>query len=174
MSLFSLPILHKQISQMLIFPLQDPIHLNHPLLFPLNSLNHPLLFPLISLPLHLTDHPISIPCKPDLSSTFIYQELTPILLLAHCEPKSVKQALTNPNWLFAMQQEYEALMKNNNWSLVPLPQDRKPIGCKWVFRVKENADGSINKYKARLVAKGFNQVAGFDFSETFSLVIKLV
>ena len=98
--------------------------------------------------------------------------VNPTLLLAHGEPKSVKQALTDPNWLSAMQQEYEALMKNNTWSLVPLPPDRKPIGCKWVFRVKENADGSINKYKARLAAKGFNQVAGFDFSETFSPVIK--
>ena len=63
-----------------------------------------------------------------------------------------------------MQQEYEALMKNNTWSLVPLPPDRKPIGCKWVFRVKENVDGSINKYKAQLVAKWLV----FYFSETLS------
>lgn len=100
--------------------------------------------------------------------------INPTLLLTHCEPQSVKQALTDPDWLSAMLQEYEALMKNNTWNLVPLPPNRKPIGCKWDFRVKENADGSINKYKARLVAKGFNQVPGFDFSETFSPVVKLV
>jgi len=100
--------------------------------------------------------------------------IIPSLLLTHCEPKSVKQALTDPNWLSAMQLEYETLMKNHTWDLVPLPSDRKAIGRKWVFRDKENADGSINKFKARLVAKGFNQVQGFDFLETFSPFVKPV
>ena len=55
---------------------------------------------------------------------------------------------------------------------MPLPPNRKAIGCKWVFRVKENSDGTLNKFKACLVAKGFHQVQGFDFTETFSPVIK--
>ncbi|MCI81567.1 retrovirus-related pol polyprotein from transposon TNT 1-94, partial [Trifolium medium] len=50
----------------------------------------------------------------------------------------------------------------------------KAIGCKWIFRIKENPDGTIKKYKARLVAKGFLQTPGVDFTETFSLVIKPV
>jgi histone deacetylase 1/2 len=65
-------------------------------------------------------------------------------------------------------------MDNNTWTLVPLPLHRKAIGCKWIFRVKENPDGTVNKYKARLVAKGFLQTAGCDFTETFSPVIKPV
>jgi histone deacetylase 1/2 len=73
-----------------------------------------------------------------------------------------------------MQAEYSALMNNKTWSLVPLPAHRRAIGCKWVFRIKENPDGTINKYKACLVAKGYNQEPGFDFQETFSLVVKLV
>jgi len=73
-----------------------------------------------------------------------------------------------------MKQEYEALMNNKTWDLVSLPPNRKAVGCKWVFRVKENADGTVTKYKARLVAKGFHQVAGSDFNETFSPVIKPV
>lgn len=100
--------------------------------------------------------------------------LKPKVFLASIEPTTVKSALADPNWLQAMQADYKALMDNNTWSLVPLPPHRKAIGCKWIFRVKENPDGSVNKYKARLVAKGFLQTPGFDFTETFSPVIKPV
>jgi histone deacetylase 1/2 len=100
--------------------------------------------------------------------------LKPKVFLASIEPTTVKSALADPNWLQAMQAEYKALMDNNTWSLVPLPPHRKAIGCKWIFRVKENPDGSVNKYKARLVAKGFLQTPGFDFTETSSPVIKPV
>lgn len=71
-----------------------------------------------------------------------------------------------------MQLEYDALIANGTWSLVPLPQCRKGVGSKWVFKIKENLDVSIYKYKARLVAKGFNQREGCDFFETFARVIK--
>ena len=79
------------------------------------------------------------------------------MLLAYVEPKFVEQALQDPKWIVAMKDEFDALERNNTWSLVPLPQNRSTIGCKWVFRIKENSYGrSINKYKARLVAKGIN------------------
>ena len=67
-----------------------------------------------------------------------------------------------------MTDEFNALQISYTCTLVPLPQNRIAIRCKWVFRVKENSDGSVNKYKDRLVAKGFNQQFGFDFHETFS------
>jgi histone deacetylase 1/2 len=71
-----------------------------------------------------------------------------------------------------MKDEYNALLNNNTWTLTNLPSDRKVIGCKWVFRIKQNPDGSILKYKARLVAKGFHKQHGFDFTETFSPEVK--
>ncbi|MCH82526.1 retrovirus-related Pol polyprotein from transposon TNT 1-94 [Trifolium medium] len=98
----------------------------------------------------------------------------PTLLLTHVEPTTVKQAFQSSHRTKAMQEEYDALIKNNTWTLVSPPAHKSPIGCKWVFRVKENSDGTINKYKARLVAKGFHQKAGSDFTETFSPVVKPV
>ena len=89
------------------------------------------------------------------------------------EPNTHNQALKDPKWRHAMDQEFNALMQNGTWELVP-PNSHTPIGCKWVFRVKRNPDGTVSKYKARLVAKGFLQQHGKDYFDTFSPVAKPV
>ncbi|RVW63823.1 Retrovirus-related Pol polyprotein from transposon RE1 [Vitis vinifera] len=96
----------------------------------------------------------------------------PKAYLISTTPTSVPETLQPSHWKQAMTDEYLAHLRNNTWDLVPPPTDRKLIGCKWVFKVKENPDGTINKYEARLVAKGFHQIVGFDFNETFSPVVK--
>lgn len=88
-------------------------------------------------------------------------------------PNSVQEALTDPKWMKAMDEEMEALKKNLTWELVSLPKGKKPVGCKWVYMVKLKADGSIDRYKARLVAKGYTQKYGVDSQETFIPVAKL-
>ena len=65
-----------------------------------------------------------------------------------------------------------ALVHNQTWELVPATSNMNTVSNRWVFRVKRNGDGTLQRYKARLVAKGFLQTPGIDFNETFSLVIK--
>ena len=83
------------------------------------------------------------------------------------------EATGNPLWEAAMQDEYNSLLENQTWDLVPLPSYRKLVRCKLVYNTKKAADGQINRYKARLVAKGFQQVHGLDYDETFSLAAKM-
>jgi hypothetical protein len=88
------------------------------------------------------------------------------------EPTSLNQALSNKDWVATMDKEHEALLKNNTWHLVPRPKDKNIVGCKWVYKVKHKADGTVERYKAQLVAKGFKQQYGIDYEESFSPVVK--
>ncbi len=92
------------------------------------------------------------------------------------EPSSLKEAMSGPHakdWKEAADKEYNSLMEMKTWELVELPKNRKPVSCKWVFRVKHNKDGMIERFKSRLVARGFSQQPGIDFAETFSPVVRL-
>jgi transposase InsO family protein len=88
-------------------------------------------------------------------------------------PKSYQDALSHPGWNSAMQEEMRALDMNHTWTLVPPPSGAHIVGCRWVFTVKHNPDGTVERLKARLVAKGFTQTYGLDYTETFSPVAKL-
>ncbi|THH07635.1 hypothetical protein EW145_g3234 [Phellinidium pouzarii] len=69
-------------------------------------------------------------------------------------------------------EEFISLVENGTFTPVRLPSDRKTIGCRWVFKLKRKADGSVDRYKARLVAKGFSQLPGLEFSQVFAPTAK--
>ncbi|KAH9761225.1 hypothetical protein KPL70_000416 [Citrus sinensis] len=94
------------------------------------------------------------------------------LLAQPFEPLSISQALADPMWFQAMQEEFQALQNSKTWELVLPDTPVKIVGNKWVFRIKYNSDGSLSRYKARLVVKGFHQTQGVDYTETFSPVVK--
>jgi Reverse transcriptase (RNA-dependent DNA polymerase) len=72
-----------------------------------------------------------------------------------------------------MLEELGTLDKNKTWELVSLPPGKKAVGCKWIFTVKQNPEGKVERYKARLVVKGYNQTYGIDYDETFAPVSKM-
>ncbi|XP_070045834.1 uncharacterized mitochondrial protein AtMg00820-like [Nicotiana tomentosiformis] len=72
-----------------------------------------------------------------------------------------------------MLQEFQALESNQTWEIIPLPPYKKDIPCKWVYKIKQRVDGSIERYKARLVIRGDTHKEGIDFTKTFSPVVKL-
>jgi len=89
------------------------------------------------------------------------------------EPSSYAEASQHDCWIKAMKAELQALQSNDTWRLTPLPPHKTAIGCRWIYKIKHRADGSIERYKARLVVKGYTQMEGLDYLDTFSPVAKL-
>ncbi|WVZ60555.1 hypothetical protein U9M48_010561 [Paspalum notatum var. saurae] len=89
------------------------------------------------------------------------------------EPTCVEEALADPDWIIAMQEELNNFTRNEVWVLEERPKNKNIIGTKWVFRNKQDEHGVVVRNKARLVAKGFAQVEGLDFGETFAPVARL-
>ena len=92
---------------------------------------------------------------------------------SHQEPRSYHEAVQHSHWQQAMSEEFSALQRMHTWDLVPLPSGFTPVGCRWVYKTKTRADGSVERYKARLVARGFTQAYGIDYEETFAPVAKM-
>ena len=129
------------------------------------------------------NQPTSIPCSPHLTSvdspTNSLSVTIPLIDAIDfalstsntSEPKSLKEALSRPDadkWIAAAADEIEAHLKNKTWELCRLPAGKKAIGSRWVFKIKYNTDGSIERYKGRIVAKGYAQRQGVDYTETFA------
>lgn len=89
------------------------------------------------------------------------------------EPVNFHEAVKHKHWRKVVNDEFQALKNQGTWRLVPSTRDQRLISCKWVFKIKIDSKGNIAHYKAILVAKRFNQQLGLDFSETFTLVIKM-
>lgn len=100
-------------------------------------------------------------------------EADELYLVATEEPSSFEEAAHDERWRRAMQEEISSVMENNTWTLVDLPAGKRPIGLKWVFKVKKNESGEVVKYKARVVAKGYVQRQGIDFDEVFAPVARM-
>ena len=90
------------------------------------------------------------------------------------EPSTIQEAKSNdaPEWKVATDAEYNSLIENKTWQLVELPPGRKAIGCKWVFKLKHDVDGRVERFKARLVAKGYAQKYGIDYDEILLPVVR--
>lgn len=122
-------------------PLLHLIHPHYGYLFKNNSLKPKVITS--------TRHPLPLPLEETVSTCY-------------------SQAIKHQHWCQALSEEFNALLSNNTWSLVPLLRNCRVVGCKWVFRIKYKLVSSIDQYKAQLVAKGFNQEEGIDYFETFS------
>jgi hypothetical protein len=88
----------------------------------------------------------------------------------NAEPSTFEEAVKKKEWKEAMMEEYQSIMKNDVWEIVPRPEGKSVVTSKWVYKIKHAVDGSIDKYKARFVARGFSQQEGEDYDETFAPV----
>jgi hypothetical protein len=88
------------------------------------------------------------------------------------EPSCHGEATGQQVWQDSMTEEYQSIMKNDVWDIVPRPEGKSVVTSKWIYKIKYAADGSFEKYKARFVAKGFSQVEGIDYKETFAHVAR--
>ena len=105
--------------------------------------------------------------------TQVMKDTTLFCFFTDSDPLSFNEAITEEKWIEAMDEEIHAIEKNDTWKLTNLPENKKAIGVKWVYKTKKNAKGEVQRYKARLVAKGYKQRESIDYGEVFALVARL-
>jgi hypothetical protein len=88
------------------------------------------------------------------------------------EPTYYEEAVEKKVWKDAMIEEYQSIIKNDVWDVVPRPKEKSIVSSKWIYKTKHSTYGSIEKYKARFVARGFSQKEGIDYEETFAPVAR--
>lgn len=119
-----------------------------------------------------TSYPLAASCSYTYCSP-LYQKFVSNVA-SYSEPKCVTEAIKDPAWCDAMLVELNALERNNTWQIVQLPAGQSVVTCKWLFKLKFNSDGTLERHKARLVARGFTQLHGIDYSETFAPVARMI
>ena len=92
--------------------------------------------------------------------------------ISDSEPSSFEEAVGLHVWKDAMMEEYQSIMKNDVWDIVPRLKKNPVVTSKWIYKIKNAANGSIDKFKARFVARGFSQKEGLDYTETFAPVAR--
>lgn len=108
----------------------------------------------------------------DYEVTGFEDPITYFALSAECDPTTFESALKEEKWRKAMDNEIDAIERNDTWELCDLPKGHKTIGVKWVFKTKLKENGEVDKHKARLVAKGYKQQYGVDYTEVFSPIAR--
>jgi hypothetical protein len=88
------------------------------------------------------------------------------------KPSSFQEAVQDPTWVDSKVEEYDSIVKNSAWDIVPRPVDKSVVGSIWIYKVKKVFDGSVEKYKARFVAQGFSHIEGIDYDETFTPITR--
>ena len=92
--------------------------------------------------------------------------------IVQSEPRSFQEVIKHQVWKDAMHKEFESIMKNDVWDMVPRPEDKLFVTSKWPYKIKHGSGGSVEKFKERSVSGGFSQKEGVDYDDIFAPVAR--
>lgn len=118
----------------------------------------------------VNSHPMQTRAKSNISKPRTILSL--VASSSEIEPRNFTEANKDPKWRLAIADEFNALLENKTLELVRRTTNMSVVTYKWIYKIKYRSDGSVERPKTRLIARGIHQLAGIDFHETYSLVIK--